>query len=98
MNEIPLIERPCLIDPAAHPTECNLRDCKLYPESLDFIEGISYATGRSIAEVMESLGNPKDAILYAVWKRAIEIEMGQRKSLCRFEGQLPPSDDTSLLP
>ena len=97
VSQLPLIYRPCILDPKNHPLDCDRESCELYHEAMDLVEALAYATNRPQAEVMEMLGNPSDPTLYQIWKLAIRDYIGERAKLCKFGIPLPPREDAPPL-
>lgn len=98
VSQLPLIHRPCLLDPMAHPANCDRESCKLYPTAMDLVEALSHETDRSQADVMKMLGQPHDPVLYAAWKRALRDHIGDKARLCKFDIPLLPQDSPPELP
>ena len=95
----PLIHRPCLLDPAAHPADCDRESCGLYFLAMDLMEAISYQTRLPQAEVMRMIGNPSNPTLYEVWKQALREQIGAAKARqCKFGVPLPSQDTPLALP
>lgn len=98
-SNLPLFQRPCLLDPAAHPADCDRESCGLYFLAMDLMEAISYQTRLPQAEVMRMLGNPRNPVLYEVWKQALREQIGAAKAKqCKFGEPLPSHDSPPALP
>ncbi len=98
LSQLPLIHRPCALNPMKHPTDCDRESCGLYAVAMELVETLSYATHLPQAVIMEMLGNPRDPVLYEAWIQAIRDHIGDDATLCKFGRPLNPQENLPALP